>query len=617
VLSPGKWLAPKDLDENLRYRQWLIQACDDNPEFRRVVVKMCRDDIRFWINSFVWQFNPSAVGQEVGPFITWDFQDEAIADLLEAVEAREDVRWQKSREMGASWLVLLVLDWLGTFHEHKKVLCLSRDEDAVDRADDSDSLFWKLDFVHKWSPPWLTGPIKRKKLLFKYERTQSICSGEANTIVAGVGGRGTILLVDEFGTFKNGFETYSLTSDTSHCRVFVGTHKDAVSMFYNLCFDAKFAGMREILTHWSQHPDKKQGAYRYNDDTGQVEIIDKTFKYAKDFKFMMEAKPTGGPFPGLRSPWYDKECIRRTDRDVAMNLDIDPRGATDRFFDGYRIQVLKQQFAVEPFWRGNLKYDKETGVPHELVEDPQGFIKLWCHPKSETLLPSIRGAAGVDVSAGAGNTPSCLCLGDARTGEKLLEYSNANIYATDFAVFCVAVCQLFKDEHGEPPLMCWEIQGSPAFARKVQELGYFNVYWRRDEDALGKPLDNKGRAGFNAQPRAILALMEEYRAGLYEQRCVNRSAFALDECLNFVYTTSGVEYKGRKKPGVADDGSGAKIHHGDVVRADAIMYKMMKHLGPGEPKDPWAADPKWISPATLEGRMKLFALEQEEELIWF
>ena len=58
--------------------------------------------------------------------------------------------------------------------------------------------------------------------------------------------------------------------------------------------------MKKIVMHWTQHPDKNRGLYRFED--GKIEVLDKQFVYPKDFNFIMEKKPTGGPFPGLRLP---------------------------------------------------------------------------------------------------------------------------------------------------------------------------------------------------------------------------------------------------------------------------------------------------------------------------
>ena len=614
MLSPATHYQLIPRENTAHWRRRVIRRCRKDKLFRAGIMRMCKEDCIFWINTFAIQTNPKK--RLKGPFVCWGFQIEAVRAILGAVDAQEDIRWQKSREMGASWLALLVLVWLCLFHWNVKGYALSRDEDAVDKVDESDSLFWKVNFIHEHLPRWMTGEIRKRKLSFFYVRTGSSLTGEANVPASGVGGRATIMLVDEFGQFKNGHETYSMTSDTADFRLFVGTHKDGPgSMFYSLCFDEKYAEMREVLTHWSQHPSKRKGLYRYDDSTNTVEILDKQFVYAPDFKFVMQPKPESGPFPCIRSPWYDKQCRRREQRDIAMNLDIDPRGAADKFFDSFKISVLKTKWTRDPSWVGKLIFDKEKGTPIRLVQDPVGPLSLWVLPTSEAKLPVMRAAAGMDVSAGTGASSSTLCIYNADTGEKVLEYAYALIYPAEFAAFVAAACRMIVDKDRVHPLLAWEIQGSQVIDKRMREIGYGPYYLQRDEAAAGRPVNLRGKAGYNASEPGIKALMERYRDGLFQEKCLNTSLKALDDCLNFVYTATGVEYRGSKKPkAVGEIGSGAKIHHGDIPRADALAWMMVEEIGLGRSIQKREDD--WIDTTTFEGRRKLAEKREMEELVW-
>jgi hypothetical protein len=646
MFSPGQFyqLVPTDPEANGHFRRALLLRAKHDPTFQRGIEEMCRQDILFFTRAFVWQFNPDL--KQVGPFIPWSEQEDALRRVLRCIDDQRDFRWPKSRYVGVSWLCLIVIVWLCVFHRNIKCFAMSRDADTVDTAGDPDSLFWKVRFIHEHLPTWMVGALKarqggepgiiERKMAFEYERTNSFCSGDATVIASGVGGRATFMLVDEFGRFKNGAETYDFTSDTSNCRGFVGTHSDTGGMFYELCFDPKFSYMREICLHWSHHPDKRRGLYRYDEARNQIEVIDTTFDFdtlcahcipkhrscedcerdgAQPFKFVMENRPLAGPFPGIRSPWYDYQCLRRSPRDVSMNLDIDPKGSSDQFFEPWRIAVLKAE-CLPPLWTGNLIYNKETGRPVELVRDPKGLLKLWINPRGSCHILSGRAGAGVDVSAGSGATPSCLSLFNAETGVKILEYVDALIYAPDFASFVVAVCRTIQDRSGAFPLLGWEIQGSPAFERRVRDLGYNSIYILKDEDVLGRPRNLKGRPGVNCSGPEQKALMELYRHGLYNRLCRNDSAYSLDESLFFVYSSQGVEYRGRKKPRkVGDEGSGAKVHHGDIVQADAIAYKMITELGYNR-SEARREENKIPSPGTSAWREWMFEHKRAEEYEW-
>ncbi len=341
-----------------------------------------------------------------------------------------------------------------------------------------------------------------------------------------------------------------------------------------------------------------------------MEVLDKTYAFPPEFAFVMSGMPSGGPFPGIRSPWYDKECIRRPARAVAMDLDIDPRGSSEQFFDEFTIKYLKNTYACDPLWVGDLEYDRTTGRPHKLVKNPKGLIKLWVHPRADGSVPAMRVVGGSDLSWGTGATSSCLSFASVRTGEKILEYVNPHISPLDAAPLFTALCWLFCDEHEQGATLCWEIQGpGVVFGRKVIELGYRNVYMREEEDAMVATRAAKMLPGWNPTTKSIMALMAQYRDALKELKFINKSWTALDECLNFVFTSSGVEYK--KKGKGEEIASAARVHHGDIAVADALCNKMLHEAG-FEVKKPEIEDaPSWNS---VGGRRKMRQREEEREL---
>lgn len=594
---------------------------------------ICAKDILFWINVFGVQFNPKL--RETGPFITWPYQDVAICGgetmiggekrfqhgVLACVEDQKDCRWPKSREGGATWIALFVVVWLGLFQRNIKATAISRTEAAVKEVDDSDSLFEKVKVMLAHCPDWMKTGVRQKKGSVTFERTNSAFTGSANVESAGVGGRTTITVIDEFGQFdKNGEAIYDFTSDTAGCRLFIFTHKDNSGMAYKLCYDPKFVNMREIMTHWSQHPLKNPGLYRYDEATNDVVILDPDwhsgkYKYPTKFEFVREARPTGGPCPGIRSPWYDSETMdRRNERDVRMNLDIDPRGSTDRFFDNYLIRTLQNRHCRPPVWTGTLHYNKMTGTVERLAHDADGLIKLWVMPKSEREMPRIRAGAGVDISSGTGYSASCLSVWNAVTGEKFLEYQNGDIFEPDLAVFVYAMLSMIRDDRGVRPTLVWEKQFGGVFKKRiVDQMHYSPVWMPRDEAIIGRPKSQILKPGWNVSQPSILALMEEYRELLYQERVVNRSRESLDECLQLQYTSKGVEYRAEGKR--QEDGSGAGVHHGDILRADGLGVMVIKDMGFETPLAKVELD-EYADPRTFDGRMKLHERAEEEELVW-
>jgi hypothetical protein len=619
MLSPGKHhlLIEKDPVKNLQQRLGILREALESPVVRQGLLLMCKEDVLFFIDLFGIQINPSTRAR--GPFITWPYQEAAIAGgeteiggvttfqhgLISCIEEGEDVRWPKSREGGASWCVLFVFVWLGIFHENIALGALSRDMDSVDKIDDPNSLFEKVRVMLRYLPDWMKGDVKDKKASFTFANGNTL-TGEANVSSANVGGRLTALLIDEFGQFdRNGEAIFSFTSDVTKCRIFVYTHKDQMGMAYQLSSNPKYATMREIMTHWSQHPDKNKGLYRSIPEENKVEILDKQFPFPPKYQFDTTGKPLGGPCPGIRSPWYDKECIRRTDRDVQMNLDIDPSGGTTQFFNALMVSELARHYACAPCWEGEF-------IEGKLIAQPEGKIKLWRLPRADGKLVGRFGAAA-DLSMGVGASPSCLSIGDADTGEKILEYQNADQTPDEFAAFCLALLPLFPDAAGEPPLLSFERRGpGMIFLKHMLAGGYRRFHYEITETRLFGKVTEAPEAGWKPNLDSKKLLLSEYQISLKNRTYLNRSLRALQELLVWKYDQQGYVVYGRVTKNM--DGSGARDNHGDQTIADALADKMMKQLGVSEVKKE-EEDP-YRSPASLGWRKRHAERQAQQQESW-
>lgn len=565
---------PRSPRKNLVWRLRVLKKARSDCGFRRFLVKRCERDILFWINGFVNQFNPNSIGEgstESGPFITWEFQEKAVRDILFCIENRHDLLIEKSREMGASWLCLLVMAWMFLFHRNKKFLLMSRSEEAVDKPGDSDSLFWKLDYVFDHLPGWMTaGRLERRKRSYVNPLLKSGITGQASTDKTGVGGRCTAMFLDEFSRVTKDFAVLDSTADTTRCRIFNGTHMGVDTAFYEL---SRRENVRKLVMHWSAHPDKKKGAYRYDAVTNKVEVLDKQYVYPPGFQFNTTGAPTGGPFPGLRSPWYDEECPRRgSARGVARDLDINPEGSVSQAFDPVVVAELIRMHACEPRWQGDVAYDRETGRLQGLVRSAEGKLKLWIVPDMEGKVPTSEYCLGADTATGVGSTPSCACIGDALTRQKIGEFADAWIREDEFAALCVALCWLFKNASGMGALFCWEGNGAgKRMGQRVIELGYRNVYFRHDDFSLNPKLSDV--AGWVPSGQARRVLLEDWRAALFTRAVIDPSETALRELLGFQYVGDTIKHG---KELATDDPSGAGVNHGDRGIAGGLMWKMMK-----------------------------------------
>lgn len=572
--SPGQWYkeVPTSLRENLEFRRKLLLTARNNPKAQAGFLEMCRLDLFFYINAFVWQHNPNKIGDEYGPMIAYAFQAEALRETMELLLApgeatQTDVGWEKSRKQGGTWMALILFDWCSLFHEGKKFYALSHSEDAVDKPGDPDCLFWKVQFMHQHLPDWMCRGARHRRLAFTYPATGSSFTGGATTERAGVGGRATAILLDELSKNREARKIWGQTQFTGP-RLAVGTHYGIGSLFYELmCEDPDF---HKIVWHWTKHPVQSRGLYRYDKETNQVEILDKSYEFPEGYKFVMNGEPEGGPEPGVRSPWYDIEDKRaKSRREMAMHVDINPMGSLQQFFDAAVIYRLRKHCRTAA-WEGDVKHDPDTGEFETLVERTGGPIKLWRAPDRLGHIGRSRFVLAGDISTGQGATPSCLCGMDAETGEQVLEYTNAKIKEEQLALVAVALCQMLWDRQGNGAKLIWEIPGpGNVFGTEVLKLGYRNVWTRVRTDTVTS--ETTERTGWANKDVTMLSLLEELREAM---RCGNFTIYSdvvMKECLGFIIDANGFPKHGKLKTDDKDPNR-ARINHGDHVVAAGMAW---------------------------------------------
>ena len=242
---------PKGLLENLAYRKKLIRWGSKSKANAKTLYTACSRDLLFYVNTFVWTYDNRKLSTPRLPFITYPFQDEAFAALEEAI-GQHDVLIDKSRDMGASWICVAVLEWLWHFRPFLSFLFVSRKEHFVDKSGDPKSLFWKLDFIHENLPGWLMPAVHRIKLHKKNLDNGSTIDGESTNEDVARGDRRTAILLDEFASVKEGHQVDAATLSATNTRILNSTPKGIGNAFYDL----RQSGTPRLTLHWTQHPEK-------------------------------------------------------------------------------------------------------------------------------------------------------------------------------------------------------------------------------------------------------------------------------------------------------------------------------------------------------------------------
>jgi hypothetical protein len=560
----GKWMrhVPKTFVENVKYRRNILKIARRSPSERKALRLACAQDPLFYINVFCWTFNPRLKRNKNLPFVSYPFQDRCLKAMYSAILDGHDLAMRKSRDMGASWMSLYAMEQLWHFHPGFTFLILSREADAVDKPGSSDALFWKVDFMHRLQPDWLKPQIKRRKQSFVNEDTGNSMDGEASTSDAAVGGRRSAIFLDEFSRMPNGMDILGGTADCANCRIFNYTQWEKGGATQLVTDMAKKGQMKEVVMHWTDHPEKMRGAYQFKKELGRVEAIDESFEFPVDYHFIMDGK--------IRSPWYDAECVRRghNKQDIARNIDMDEVGASYGFFDAEMISYIVDRDARDPYFRGDLMKDQDCRATGVFKSEPAP-LSLWCHLDADGNPPKAKYAVACDISWGQNASNSVASVVNGFTGEKVAMYCTNNVDPKEFARRSMALADMFKDYGGGGALLCWEQQGpGTVFAKEVLEVGYSNIY-RKIDDYSGR---ESPTPGWFASVDAKNQMLSTYRAHISSGEFTNRSKEALMECLEFVTTKTGaVEHAAVK--GQADP-TGSGKNHGDMVIADALADMM-------------------------------------------
>jgi hypothetical protein len=561
-----------------------------------------------------WTFQPKREQSKYKhiPFVTWEVQDEAIERIIHCVRAGGDLLIDKSREMGATWIILgaFMAEWL--LVPDSTFLVVSRKEEYVWKKGNPDTLFWKLEYLLRNLPMWVTPQYDICERHLGNLENSSVIDGESTNADVGAGGRRQAIMCDEFARVKapDAAMIEETISDTTSCRIFNSTPISRGHPFGKL----RFSGKIEIITlPWWRHPFKIQG--HYESPSGDKVIIYDIDYYRNNYPHIFDAVNAGEPFcysnfekdtlikyadrddleslkfiadgndpankeyyspTGRRSPWYDRECERRSLRDKAVNIDIDYIGAGDVVFNPIIIKQMVDKHGRHPKLRGEVEYH----VHENAVLSPR-FINnvgrrrlLWWQPLCGSRPDQTHNyIVGCDISMGSGQSNSVASVFDVNLNQKVGRWSCPNTSPTHFAEQIVALCRWIGGASGNPFLI-WETNGpGGVFTRRVIQLGYEFIYKERTENKLSRT--KKDKIGFHTSAESKLYLLLNYDAALNSafqgnsdsRQFINPDIQSMREAEDYVFYEDG----GGVGPSesMADTGS-AKAAHGDMVIADAL-----------------------------------------------
>lgn len=599
-------MIPKTLTANLAWRRRLLRDAQTSASTRRLILKASASSPIYWINAFGWTFLQKDIdefgieGAVLGegshvPFITWKVQDEALLDVHDSILHGKPVLIRKSRDMGASWIVVALFQWFWQFRPSTTFLEISRKEALVDRRGDMDSLFEKHRYLLRWQPDWLKPKrIKDHKLNLENGDNGSAIVGESTNENAGQASRKTAILLDEFARVQNGEEIDLATADTSACRIFLSTPQGP-NTAYSRISRAMKAGTRTgkiVELMWFRHPKKAFGlAPSVQDDRAKR------------------------PYTSL---WLVDQDGKRSKKNIAMNIWAEDGNSGDMFFDSSEIELHRKLHVREPEMIGNIVWDEDIleAAKKQIIQrkesDKLAFIqngsrrpwRFWTTLTDGRPNQATRYVFACDISAGSGASNSVISVLDHSTNRIVAKWWDA--FTSPEAMAEIAVFAAIWFGGKDLPILIFEKNGPGIiFGKKVVGMGYPRVYYDVVQDKRSQ--QTTSRWGWHSSTSKKELLLGQYREALKTHTIINPCNESLNECLDYVYDESG-----RLEPGITgEEAQGGSALHGDHVIADALLLLGRTKLPKAEKDEPIKAPE-----GTFAYRRELNDKRKRERDIW-
>lgn len=551
------------------HRQWrarLRLACDRDVKLRAAVMAACARSVDFWCDGFVWSYKQMSIdasgrqtamtGESVNqPYITWPIHTAFRKEIARCIADGEDLIVPKARDMRASWDFLIYCLHRLLFTPHFSALLMSEKEDKVD-SHSGDALFPRLRYVLNRLPAWMKPTLDIVHLHIGNLDNNAAIDGTSSTENAGVGGRRTVIGVDEASLFPYLSSLWDATRDVSRTRVVISTFRGP-HFFRDLCM----SGRRMFPMGYWDHPDKGRGRELLTDDaSGSI---------------------TGRPNRKYWStPWFRHETSagRRSKVDIAQNLLLDPDVGGNTVFDtAVLMRCLARANANPPRHVGDLYHRKAQGESRDhslrrrnlsdisFVEGGSRTLKLWC-PLDHSGRPITQGKICIfaDVSTGLGSSNSAIAAIEVDTGRKVAMWADSRTDTYTLGRLLTMLALWFGDA-----LVGWENNGSGQNVERY--LGQL-----RCPGVWNDPVS--GKAGWTSTRDGKRTNMEALRDAYSVDTVIDYDAETLQEAGRYVYTVGGgVEIEELVRE------AQAKAAHGDRVIATMGAAMMARETSRSKP----------------------------------
>ena len=270
------------------------------------------------------------------PFRLFPRQREMVDWIMARYEAQEPGVLPKSRDVGASWVVMALAVTLCLFRPGMHIGVGSRKEEYVDKLGAPKALFPRarqfLEYVpEEFRGGWTPADGPHMRLLFR--QTGSAITGEAGDNI-GRGDRASIYFVDEAAFLERPHLIENSLSATTNCRIDLSSANGMDNPFAEKVHS--WPDRRVFYFRWTDHPGKDQAWYDKQCETLPAVTV------AQEIDLNFQASKTGIIIP---PEWVQSAT------GAAGKLGIKPRGerlaALDVADEGHDLNALAGAYGIE------------------------------------------------------------------------------------------------------------------------------------------------------------------------------------------------------------------------------------------------------------------------------
>lgn len=596
VAIPRQVAWESDADYLTRLWGWRVKrqinAAEDKRRLRAHEFDLCQKSFIYW--CVVYGYTSVQVeiddkgrrlpqgSEECRPFALWPMQD-AMADAIQdAFAAGEPIFIDKSREIGATWVVCAFFVWLWLFNPRIQLMVMSRVEADVDNRGSVKTLVGKMIYMIDRLPPWMRPAYDHAHMRLRNLGNKAEILGTSTNKHAGRGARFAAALVDEAAAVEHFDHIQHALNDATPCPIYVTT-----ALGPGPCFDYRMRCPRVFVAGYWDHP-KKGRKRQLRDD------------------------PTFGRF--WWTPYFEHERTvkRRDNTDLAQNLLCDWKAAASMVMDSMQlnrqaatyVQPSKPEETAPGLTHARIELPAKPGLLEHLIlkqevgalkfiPDAEGPWRFWCRlefdresrvyrPRQDRVF-----VIGADVSWGVGASNSTMFVIDGHTGEQVGEYESSKLDPKDFARQMAIAGYWWGGESGAA-LLAWEATGpGNIVGTTLSDLGYPLLYRPVSVGLVDEQTED--RLGWQANPQSLVDGFAMLKDAIARDEIQVRSEKAIADLGKIVRDKTGRITHGR----LIGNQTGARATHADHATAVLVaclaksrvpeLKKRRVHLAPGSP----------------------------------